>query len=446
MRLIQIRVSDDARQSVTDVLEGENADYVTADEAADSDASIVYFPIPAGAVEEMLDRLHDAGLDEDAFTIVTEIETATTPNFDELEGRYTSGPDDEIGLSHVELRTKAQELTPETTMFVVFASLSSIVATAGLLLNSAIIITGAMVISPFAGSLLSTSVGAISADWVSVARSVRSQLLGLAVSVVSATGASFAFRSWNLVPSSLAISNVEQVSSFGSPTLLAITIAVVAGAAGALALATDLPVSIAGVAVAAAIVPATGVMGIGVVWGQPMLVLGASALLFANVAFVNGTALLGLLAVGYRPSNLSGFSDGFPISPRTAFSALGVVVLGALVVAVFAMTVQFAVFEQTVAANVDEVMSESVYSDLELVDVRTEYSDTHLFGREDTVTVVVARTAGTSHPSFPDAVQRAIEDDTDRTVTVQVQFVEYERAESRTRAGSSPAPTVRADA
>ncbi len=57
------------------------------------------------------------------------------------------------------------------------------------------------------------------------------------------------------MPSTLDIGLVGQVSGFATPNLLTlvIVIAIAAGFAGALALATDLPVSLAGVAVAAAI-------------------------------------------------------------------------------------------------------------------------------------------------------------------------------------------------
>lgn len=184
MRLIQIRVPDDSQDSVLNTLEEANADYVIADEAANNNASIVYFPLPEGAVDEMLERLHSAGLDDNTFTIITQIETATTPNLDELEGRYTQGPEDELGRSHAELRTKARELTPQRSMFVLFSAISAIVAAAGLLLDSAIVITGAMVISPFAGSSLSASVGAVIGDYESIIDSFKSQLLGLIVAIV----------------------------------------------------------------------------------------------------------------------------------------------------------------------------------------------------------------------------------------------------------------------
>lgn len=438
MRLIQVRVADESRESVLDVLDDANADFVIADEAAGNDSSIVYFPIPSGAVEEMLDRLREAGLDDNAFTIVTKIETATTPHFDELEGRYTQGPEDEIGLSHAELRTKAQELTPETPMFVVFAALSAVLATAGLLLNSAIVITGAMVVAPFAGSSLSTSVGIVSNDLTSATKSVRSQLLGLSIAIVSATGASLIFKWGYLVPPTLVVGRIEQVASFTSPTLLTFTIAIVAGTAGALALSTDLPVAIAGVAVAAAIVPAAAAVGVGVVWNQLPLALGAFALLLVNVVFINLTALIALLAFGYRPSDLGEFSNELSLSLRTVVGAVVTVAVVILVAGVLFSTYQYVLFDQTVNRNVNDVLSESEYAGLELVEVQTDYNGASLFGQEGTATVVVSRTSEKTYPKLSETLQQQIATDTNRAVTVKVRFIEYQQSEPRNPRSNHP--------
>lgn len=427
MRLIQLRVIDDHRESVLESLDEAGAEYVIADEAADKESSIVYFPVPSGAVDEMLDRLYDAGLAEDAFTIVTQIETATTPKFDELEGKYTQGPEDKIGLSHAELRTKAQELTPAPLVFVTFAVLSAVVAAAGLLLNSAIVIVGAMVISPFAGSSLSAAIGLVSDDRASIAESIRSQLLGLLVAILGAAGAGLVFRWGNFVAPTVAIGQIALVSSFAAPTPLALTIAIFAGAAGALALATDIPVAVAGVAVAAAIVPAAAVVGLGLVWGQLLLALGAFALLLVNLVFINLTAFIALLGFGYRPSNLGGLSAGISVDARTLVSAVVAIALAILIVGIFVTVSQYILFGQTVNQNVNDVLTAPAYTQLELVDVDTEYSAIRLFGQNGSVTVIVSRTSERTYPRLSDTLQQRIAADTNRAVTVQVRFIDYQQ-------------------
>ncbi|WP_227379779.1 TIGR00341 family protein [Haladaptatus halobius] len=429
MRLIQIRVPDDSQDNVLKTLEEANTDYVIADEAANNNASIVYFPLPEGAVDEMLERLHNNGLDDNTFTIVTQIETATTPNLDELQGRYTQGPDDEIGRSHAELRTKARELTPQRSIFILFAAISAIVAAAGLLLNSAIVITGAMVISPFAGSSLSASVGAVIGDYESIIDSFKSQLLGLTVAIIGATAAGIVFRWGFLVPPTLAIKNIGQVSSFSAPAVLTLTIALFAGGAGALALATDLPVAIAGVAVSAAIIPAAAAVGLGVVWLQPLLALGAFSLLLVNVLLINVTAFIALWAFGYRSSNSSTLRDVISLDLRTVIGVVGMLVVALLLAGILITTYQYLLFSQTVNHNVNEVLTQPKYSQLELEQAYTAYGRGPFSGNQasGSVTVVVGRSSNNRYPRLSLTLQQRISEDTPRAVTVQVRFIEYQQ-------------------
>jgi uncharacterized hydrophobic protein (TIGR00341 family) len=428
MRLVQLRVRNESQDHILETLDESNADYVIAEEAAGNDSSIVYFPLPDGAVDEMLDRLRENGLEEDAFTIVTQIETATTPTLDELEGQYTQGPDDEVGLSHAELRTKSRELTPALSMFLLFATVSSIVAAAGLLLDSAIIIVGAMVISPFAGSSLSASVGAVIGDYESIADSFKSQLIGLVVAISGAIVAGLVFRYGSLVPSSLSIENIAQVGAFSTPALLTLTVAVFAGAAGGFALVTDLPVSLAGVAVAAAIVPAAAATGLGIVWTEPMLAVGALVLLLLNVILINGTAYVSLWAFGYRSASSGNVRELVSADLRTVAGSAAAVVVALVVVVVLVMTYQHFVFAQTANQSTDEVLADGEYAELELEQIEIGYSGiTPAVGQEpNQITVVVGQFTDDDYPELSQALQERIDEETDREVSVQVQFVEYQ--------------------
>ncbi|HET7323807.1 MAG TPA: TIGR00341 family protein [Halococcus sp.] len=426
MRLVQTLVPDESRETVVAMLNDEGMDYAIADDAGGKNASSIYVPLPTGAVEDLLANLHDAGLDEDAFTIVTEIETATTPRFAELEERYSDDSDDE-DIAHEELRTQAREMSPATPRFVIFAAMSAVVATAGLLLNSATIIVGAMVISPFAGASLSASVGAVSNDPASALEGVKSQLLGLVVVIVSAVGASLLFRWGFVLPPAITVSRIGQVSSFATPTVLALTIAVVVGAAGALALVGDLSEAIIGVAVAAAIVPAAATAGIALVWGNPSLALGALALLLANVILINLTAFVALWALDYRSFIFGDVIDNLSFDFSTVlYVAVAVVLVAILIITVFSMY-QYFTLSRTVNQNVNEVFTEPEYDQLELGQVNVAYGTGSLFGASGSVTVVVGRPADENYPRLSETIQRRINAVTNQPVTVEVRFVEYQR-------------------
>lgn len=124
--------------------------------------------------------------------------------------------------------------------------------------------------------------------------SVLSQLLSLSVAFLGAVGVSLLVRRSSFVPPSLAITRLDQVASFLTPSLLALAIAIAAGAVGTLALATNLPTAISGIAV----VPAAAATDIGIVWNELLVVVGAVVLLVMNVVTINLTAYVGLIALG----------------------------------------------------------------------------------------------------------------------------------------------------
>ena len=428
MRLIEIYVPRADRTAVEETLSEMAVEAVFTDADGDRDGALASIPVPTGAVETVLERLYDAGLDEDTYTVVTDVERATVPNVDELTDRYVEGPKGARGASHVEIRDRAEDLKPDRASYVAFAAASAVVAVGGLLLNSAIVIVGAMVIAPFAGSTLSASVGAVVGDREMVVDSATSQTVGLVVAFVGAVLMSLFLQATGFVPRALAIARIDQVSAFLTPNMLTLVIAIAAGLAGALALATDLPVSIAGVAVAAAIVPAAATAGIGVVWGQPLVVLGAVVLLLMNIVFINLAAYGALFALGYRSSVIRGVREHASFSVRTGAYAL-VVLFFLVVVALTAVgTYQHLAFEQDVNREVQAALDESEYRSLELVSVSTEYNDANVLGQVESVTVTVSRSSDEEYERLDERLRERIGDRTGRPVTVSVRFLDFQQA------------------
>jgi len=102
-----------------------------------------------------------------------------------------------------------------------------------------------------------------------------------------------------------------------------------------------------------------------------------------------------------------------------------VLVLGAVVVAGAGIVLGHHVaFDNEVNEEIRTVLSDEKYDGLELVEVRTEFNDGGLVSDETGVTVVVQRPADQPYPTLVESVQTALEDRTDREITVSVEFVE----------------------
>ena len=300
MPLVRLLVRDEKRDETFAVLEDIGVDFVILS-VEERDVSLVSFPVPTGAVQGIFDLLRDEDLELDQYTITSELNSAQTPNFEELEKQYTEGPEAESRIPREKLRTTARDIEPDRTTFVAQTILSATVAAAGLLLKSAIVIVGSMVISPFTSSLLSAALGVIIGDHDLLTDSLRSQWIGLLIAV--GTGVSVGlFAQWiALVPPSQSLSHIKQINDFSSPNLLVVLIAIAAGSASAFALAADEGITLAGVAIAVALVPSAATAGLGIAWQQFSVGLGALELLVTNVIAINISSLLTFLLLGYQP-------------------------------------------------------------------------------------------------------------------------------------------------
>jgi uncharacterized hydrophobic protein (TIGR00271 family) len=306
------------------------------------------------------------------------------------------------------------------------------------LLDSAIIIVGAMVIAPFAGSLLAASVGVVVDDDEMVVDSILTQVLGLSAAFASALAVSMLVQTAGSVPASVVVARIDQVALFQTPTVLAITIAICAGAAGALALAEDLSTAVAGVAVAAAIVPSVSTAAIGLAWGRPQIALGGLVLLLVNVVCINVTAYLGFYTLGYRTELLDSVREDLSLSVRSGAYALVSVVFVVVVVLTVFTTAQHLAFETTANAEVERALDQPEYEQLGLVSISTEYTSRGLFESDQLVTVVVAAPDDAERAGLEYEVRDRILQASGETVVVEVQFVEYARV------GDEPEPTATA--
>ncbi len=426
MRLIQLLVEDERRSATLDILDDNDIDYAIVEEAGErQESTLLLFPIPTEAVDELLDELReDAGIQETAYTVVTEAETATTEHIDELEERYAETDDEsDDTLPKEELVTKARALNPNRKTYYAMTFCSTIIATAGLLRNSPEAVVGAMVIAPFFGTALAVAAGACCDEPNQLTNGLKSQFLGVLVAVVGSAGFAVLVKTLAFVPPGMVLTESTQYTLFMTPGLLSVGVALVAGAAGGFALATSLPVALAGVAIAAAITPSAAALGIAIAWGNPVLAAGAFVLLAVNVAAVNIMAAVVLRYLGYKP-NLSNFRTT-PISAKRVARtlALGFIVL--FVIGTTVATAQQVLFARTVHQEVHHTVSDD-YKDLKVADISTEYNAGVGLPTSNVVTVTVIRTSDKSYPKLAKTLERRIDAKVGGNVAVQVKFTTIE--------------------
>ncbi|ADJ15852.1 TIGR00341 family protein [Halalkalicoccus jeotgali] len=421
MRLVRVLVSEAHREDWLDALDDRGIDYVvTSDASNGGEAVLVEFPLPTPAVEAVMDELREAGLGED-YTVITSAETVTTANFAELEERFA---DEDDSIDRAEIRTRADGMTPDSRTYYGMTLISAIVATAGLLLDSPAIVVGAMVIAPQVGAALTASTGTVLNDREMIARGFRALVAGLVVAILGAAAFGWLVRTTSIVPATLNVTTVTQVTHRISPGMLTVVVGAGAGGAAAFGLATAFPISIVGVMIAAALIPAAAAVGVGIAWGIPSVALGAFVLLIVNAALVTLAAIAVLWWLGYRPAD---WTDR-PLRKRT-LPAFGpplvlLTVLLCLLAGSGAVIAGEIAFENEVNRGVEEVLAQDAYDRVELVDVQTRFADGDLSSGDRRISVVLSRPADVAYPDLPTALAARIEERTGTAVAVEIEYRE----------------------
>ena len=202
---------------------------------------------------------------------------------------FSHATEDEYRELFISLRDNAKA----THSFQVLMILSVLLALAGLYANSAPVIIGAMILAPLMLPIVSLAMGLARTESNLIQISMRTLLIGILWGLGCAV-----FVAWAMP---LDVPTAEMTSRM-SPTLMDLFIAVISGVAGAYAFAKEeVAKSLAGVAIAVALVPPLSVAGIGLGWGEWDMAGGALLLLITNLV---GIALAGsatFLVLGFAP-------------------------------------------------------------------------------------------------------------------------------------------------
>lgn len=421
MRFVRVLVSDAQREDVLAILDDRAVDCVlTAVEGENRESTMLEFPLPTRAVDELLDDLHDVGVDEE-YLVVTPAEVAQTPQFSELEERFR-GYEEDSSIAPEEIRSQVFDMRPGTVIYYTMALSSAIVATAGLLLGSTVLVVASMVIEPHVGSALTTSVGVTLNDRDMMVDGLGTQVFGVGTAITGAALFGSLIRMADFVPPALNVATTVQIVQTISPGFLTTGVAIAAGLAGAFSLASDISESLVGVMIAATIVPAAASIGIGLAWNLPSVTVGAFVLLSTNVAAINLAGIAGLVYMGYRPGDRDSESSPSFSSLWPALASL-MILVGAFTGAGVVIG-QNTTFENRANSAITDTLAQPKYARLTLVEVNTEFRGRPLHDETNSreVSVVLERPDGQSYPQLAGTLQRQVSARTGQPVVLELQY------------------------
>lgn len=178
--------------------------------------------------------------------------------------------------------------------YLVLMLLSTLLATIGLYQNSAAVVIGAMLLAPLMTPIISLSMGILRQDMKMSRQSTIKIILGVIIALLAAALVTLIFPHKPVTGEMLARLN---------PTLLDLGVAVVAGIAGAYTKAyKEILQSLAGVAIAVALVPPLAVAGIGIGRLDISFFSQAFLLFSTNLVGILLAAIFTFRVLGYSPA------------------------------------------------------------------------------------------------------------------------------------------------
>jgi uncharacterized hydrophobic protein (TIGR00271 family) len=192
-----------------------------------------------------------------------------------------------------ETLSSLKESSKTTSIFIILMILSTLLATVGLFQDSTPSVIGAMILAPLMSPIISLAMGFTRNNKSIVTNSLKTLVVGVMSALICSAVLTF------ILPLELMTS---QISSRINPNLLDLFVAIFSGIAGAYASSkAQVAKSLAGVAIAVALVPPLAVTGIGIGWADTSIIYGSFLLFLTNLVGMILAASLTFIVLGFAP-------------------------------------------------------------------------------------------------------------------------------------------------
>lgn len=238
--------------------------------------------------------------------------------------------------------------------FALLMALATLIAALGLLANSVAVVIGAMLVAPLMTPLIGGGLAMVQGNWPLWLRSSRAVLLGFFLALVIGLAV-------GLVARLLGFGLTSELAARGEPTLLDLGVAFASGVAASFCLARPhLTGALAGVAIAAALVPPIATVGLCLSLGETVTAQGAALLFGTNVVAIVLGAAVHFFAAGIR-----GRREGSGLWPRRVIIVLALACAG-LAVPLTSILVGKVTTPRALERSLAEVAEEAHYRLLKL--------------------------------------------------------------------------------
>jgi uncharacterized hydrophobic protein (TIGR00271 family) len=245
------------------------------------DGDVVLCDVAREAANDVVERLQDHGLHRDGAIVIQAVEVVVSDAAAAAEASSPGEGGDAMVWEQLEARARDESVL--TASFLVFMAIAATIAAIGILLDSAILVIGAMVVGPDYGPLAALCVAIVRRRGAAGAVAARTILIGLGVAASAAFVGTALLRITSIAPAVYDIGDRQLTSFIARPDAMAAIVAVLAGVVGMLSLTEARSGALIGVLVSVTTIPAVGNIGAATAYGAWAEVRGAALQLGINV-------------------------------------------------------------------------------------------------------------------------------------------------------------------
>ncbi len=250
----------------------------------------------------VLANLRELGVDRVGTIALVTIDAAISLEAQRAEQAAVGSPADAVVWEEVEHRTS--ESAELSASFLTFMILATLIAGAGILTDSVILIIGAMVVGPEFGPLAGFCIAVVQRRLALARRSLVALAVGFPLAIAATFGGTLILRAFGQGPDELGSHPATLFISH--PDIFSPIVATLAGIAGMLSLSTAKSGALIGVLISVTTIPAAANVGVAAAYSDWSEVAGAATQLVVNLACIvaAGIATLAVQRQLYRRRRL----------------------------------------------------------------------------------------------------------------------------------------------
>jgi uncharacterized hydrophobic protein (TIGR00271 family) len=252
------------------------------------------------AANDLLERLRRFGIDQAGSISMEQVDVSLSEAAKIAQEAAPGHGDDAVVWEELAQRTSDDSRL--TWAFFGFIVIATQIAGIGVLLDSPILIVGAMVLGPEFGPVAAACFGLLRRDWPLVGTAVRALALGFAVAIAVTFACALVSRWWGWIDPSWLDRTGRELEFIVKPDKWSFIVALLAGSAGVLSITGGKSSALIGVFISVTTIPAAGNLAVALALTHWAEVSGSLIQLAVNLAgmVMAGLATLLVQRVAWR--------------------------------------------------------------------------------------------------------------------------------------------------